>query len=371
VVDKRAASHSLGLRIPAAASVAIGLQRGGFMRHHLALVVCLAVIGSSAHAAPSRHGGRHAKAKKHAADDEAEAPRRAKRTKHKDTVHRREDVESDRVAFRSETIDEDSLDEEDSEDDVDEDDMVGDSDDSEPAELDAPVRIRKQARAKKQKDWHVAIGPYLWASSVDADVSLGSSTVSAGVDFFEVTRHAKYGVELLAEASYKRFSIYGDLLYGVVGVSGDRTVGPLMVTLDGTASTLLVDGMAGYRLAGGDHDRVTLEARAGVRYQRTAVAGSLDISGNEVAPSVYVDAAADALAGAHIGVRPFDRLFVSGTLDVGIFGDSSLTWSASVDASVRITSHARLSLGWRTLTTARTNVSIVMHGPRAALQLLF
>ena len=127
MVDKRAASHSLGLRILAATSVAIGLQRGCFMRHHLALVVCLAVIGSSAHAAPSRHGGRHAKTKKHA------------------------DVDSDseRIAFRSENIDDDTVDEEDTveDDDVGEDD-IDDNDDTEPA----PVRIREQARAKKHGD---------------------------------------------------------------------------------------------------------------------------------------------------------------------------------------------------------------------------
>jgi hypothetical protein len=30
-----------------------------------------------------------------------------------------------------------------------------------------------------------------------------------------------------------------------------------------------------------------------------------------------------------------------------------------------------LSLGWRTLTIERAHVSMVMHGPRAALQLVF
>jgi hypothetical protein len=85
----------------------------------------------------------------------------------------------------------------------------------------------------------------------------------------------------------------------------------------------------------------------------------------------HVDAAADALAGARVAVRPFERMSVSGALDLGVFGDSRLTWSGSADANVRITKHTRLSLGWRTLTTARTNVSIVMHGPRAAFQVMF
>jgi hypothetical protein len=266
------------------------------MRHHLAVVVCLAVIGSVADAAPRRHA-KVAKKKRHRAPAVA----------------------------------------------IDVEDRVDD-------------RVDDEATPARAKSWHVAIGPYLWASSVDADVSLGASTVSTGVDFFEIKRHARYGAEVLAEVSYGRFSIYGDLLYGVVGVNGDRTVGPLMLSLDGS----------------GDDDAImSLEARAGVRYQRTAIAGSLNVAGNDVMPTSYVDAAADALAGARVVVQPSRRFAFSGTLDLGVFGDSRLTWSGTADASVRITSHARLSLGWRTLTTARTNVTIVMHGPRAALQFLF
>ena len=160
-------------------------------------------------------------------------------------------------------------------------------------------------------------------------------------------------------------------MYGVVSVDGTREVGPLMVTLDGTASSLLVDGTAGYLVVGGEHAVLSLEARGGVRYQRTAVAGSVNIAGADVAEPRYVDAAADVLAGAHVVVRPFNRIFFSGTADIGVFGDSTTTWSASADASVRITERVLLSLGWRTLTTERPNVAIVMHGPRAALQLTF
>src|SRR6476659_5934877 len=62
-------------------------------------------------------------------------------------------------------------------------------------EAEAPVKLRTHVR-----DWQVAVGPYLWASSVDANVSLGSANVASSVDFLQTTEHAKYGVELLAEA---------------------------------------------------------------------------------------------------------------------------------------------------------------------------
>ena len=72
------------------------------------------------------------------------------------------------------------------------------------------------------RDWHLAIGPYVWASSVDANVSLGSANVGSSVDFLQTTQHAKFGAELLADARYRRLSLSGDLMYGVVGLEGGK-----------------------------------------------------------------------------------------------------------------------------------------------------
>jgi len=193
--------------------------------------------------------------------------------------------------------------------------------------------------------------------------------VSSGVDFLEMQKHARYGGELLAELRYRRWSLTGDGMYGVVGLDGGTAVGPLMVTLDGTASSLLVDGIAGYRLV--DRGPLALEARAGVRYQRTAIAGTVGIGGSDVASTEQVDAAIDAVAGGRVFVRPTGWFYLSSSVDLGVVGNSTLTWSAAADASVRVTSRVLLSLGWRTLTTDRAQVSMVMHGPRAAAQLVF
>jgi hypothetical protein len=351
------------------------------MRHHLALVVCLAFTGSIAHAAPARPGKvtKKSKAKPKAkakvappvedrdddddddtADADAdEAPRltKPKRSKHKRarTVQAREEVEDDsdheseRIATRVEPTADDDL--------------------AEP--VDAPVRVTRTATKARPKQWHVAFGPYLWASAVDANVSVGPASVSAGVDFMDIQRNARYGVPVIAEARYGRFAIYGDLLYGVVGLNGAKEVGPVMVTVGGNVSSLMVDGAAGYTLAGGEQSLLSVEARTGVRYQRTSISGTVDVSGADVSPPTHVDAAADLIAGAHVVLRPSKRFAFSGTIDLGVAGSSTNTWSATTDASVRLGSHVLLSLGWKTLTTERPNVSITMHGPRAAVQLLF
>ena len=234
-----------------------------------------------------------------------------------------------------------------------------------------PVRLHRHAAAHHARDWSVAIGPYLWASSVDANVSLGSASVNTGVDFLQTAKHAKYGVELLGDVRYGKVSLSGDFMYGVVGLTGGTSLGPLMVTVNGTASSLLVDGFAGYTLAGDEHSVVSIEARGGVRYQRTDVSAAVDVGDSPVAQPALSDAGRDFLAGARVYVRPASWFYVSGAGDFGVFGTSNRTWSASADASARLGSRVVLSLGWRTLTIESPNVSMVMHGPRAALQLVF
>ncbi len=219
-------------------------------------------------------------------------------------------------------------------------------------------------------DWHFAIGPYLWASSVNAKVSLGGASTSAGVSFFQISDHAKFGVPVLAEASYKRLSLAIDLEYGVIGIDGSKDLGPVMATLDGNASSLSVDALAGYRLVGNDHSTFAVDVRAGVRYGRTVVAGSLAADGATVISAGTVETDAAALAGARAFARPLSWLWVSANADVGLFGSTS-TWSAEAEADFRVTHHVMISAGYRTLTTDSAGVQLTMYGPRAAVQATF
>jgi hypothetical protein len=350
------------------------------MRRHLAVIACLAFTGSIAQAAPGKRSKRKAKVAPPVADeiqmdgddvgdDDAEprcetwrcARDRAREADARDQVAYRDQGWGDRDG-ESVFLDDDA-------DAIDADNPLVEAR-AEP--VDRPERAPRSSRRARTKPWSVAVGPYLWASAVDANVSLGPASVSTGVDFMDITRRARYGAELLAEFRYGRYAVYGDLMYGVVALDGAKEVGPLMVSLDGTASSLLIETTGGYTLVGADpHALVSVEARAGVRYQRTAISGAVNVSGADVSNPSYIDAAADALAGAQVVVRPFSRFFFSGTADLGVYGDSTSTWSASADAGCHITKRLLLSLGWRTLTTERPNVSITMHGPRAAFQLTF
>jgi hypothetical protein len=235
----------------------------------------------------------------------------------------------------------------------------------------APLLHVHERLARHAKDWHIAIGPYAWASAVDASVSVDGMKVDSPVDFAKLKHDIKYGGEILAEARYRRFAITGDLMFGAIGIETGSAVGPLMVSVKGEVTSLLLDSSAGYLLAGNEHSVLSVEARGGIRYQRTAVKAQVSLEGAGVAQPDVVFAASDALVGARVFLRPRERFFFTGTADVGVFGASSSTWSASLDASLRIKSHALLSLGYRTLTMDRSDVAVVLHGPRAAIQIVF
>lgn len=243
--------------------------------------------------------------------------------------------------------------------------------DADAADPVAPARLHRKAAAHQGQDWHVALGPYVWAASVDAQVSVGGANVASGIDTAQLAKHTKFGAEALAEARYDRFALTGDLTYGVIGIDAGTSAAGIMATVTGEATSAMFDGAFGYMLAGGDHALLSFEARAGLRYQRTTVKAVASAAGGTLEIPEIVMASKDALAGARVFLRPSARLALSGTADVGVVGDSSSTWSVSVDASARLTDHFLLSAGWRTLTVEGGAVNTTMHGPRVALQLLF
>jgi len=329
--------------------VAASLQFASRMRMPpCGLVVALGLVlgGSAAHAATGQSATRHKKAKR-AVEPAPEAPADDAKPE-ADTA-----APGDARQVALETAD------------------AGDSGEDGDASKDAGKLVKAEPRPA-DRGWQIAIGPYLWASSVNANVSLGSS-VSTGVDigFIPLVEHARYGAEILGEVRHGRFALYGDLMYGAEAVNGSTSVASVMVTLSGNASSLLVDGAAGYQVIGDDDAMFSLEARAGIRFQRTEVSGQLGIAGFTLQSPDAVDDGTDAVVGTRAVFRPARWLSLSGVFDIGVVGSSDRTWSASADAGVRVSSHFLVSVGWRTLTMDRALVSLAMQGPRAAVQLVF
>lgn len=347
--------------------MAAGLQLVSRMRaalSSLVIAVGIVFVGSAAQAETARSSARH-KAKRPAKAAPAPAP----------TDDDADDASATQADAKQVAID--SRDDADGRDDRDRDlDRERDRDRGREKDRDRETaRIGKAATpapAPADHGWHVAIGPYLWASSVSANVSVGGP-VSAGVDigFIPISRHARYGAELLGEVRHGRFALYSDLMYGVVDVNGSTSVASVMVTLDGSASSLMIDGAAGYQVLGDEDAVFSLEARGGLRYQRTAINGQVSGLGITVMSPDSVNEGTDVLVGTRAVIRPTRWLSFSGVFDYGVAGASDRTWSLSGDANLRVSRHVMISGGWRTLTMERALISLAMQGPRLAVQLVF
>jgi len=299
------------------------------------------------------------------ADDDSDRPARKKKRKkaRKARVHD-EDADDEKVDDDENEDDRVALDMRDDGDEL-SDDIDEDEDEA------APLSARKHTLGK-ERDWHVAIGPYLWASAVDADVNIGSAKLGATIDFGDMTKHARYGIPIMFEAGYKRVTLYTDFMYGVVDVAGKTEAGPLMIDIKGTAKNLMMDNFLGVTVLGASETAMlSVEPRVGLRYQRTVISGAVDLSGSQFAPPSQVSGESDALVGGRVIVRPFRKLSLIGLADGRIFGSSVSTWSATIEAKYKFTSFVQAALAYRTLTTDSAQVGLEMYGPRLTIQATF
>jgi hypothetical protein len=233
------------------------------------------------------------------------------------------------------------------------------------------ARLAKDAPAPRSHGWQLQIGPYLWASAVQARVGFGPLTTGIEIGFLDLVSHTRYGGEAAAELRHGRFAVSADVMYGAEAFTAGTTIASVMTTVTGNASSLMFDAAAGYQVLGDDDSAVSLEARSGIRYQRTTVSGELGVAGITVQTPELVDGGSDLVVGARAVVRPGHSIRLSGMFDVGVAGSSDSTWSAAVDAGLLVSSRVLVTAGWRTLSTERSRVNVQMSGPRVAAQLVF
>lgn len=255
------------------------------------------------------------------------------------------------------------------------DDDVAAADEEEPApEVDVAPKATKhhhKTAAADPRDWHLALGPYAWASLVDAQVSGNGMPIdTSGAQVQGLQPSIKYGGELMGEARYSRVALTGDIIFGGLGIDGSSMAGPADIKFHGDVSAVMLDTGAGVTVIGNEHSTFAAELRGGVRYERVSFRVSADISGGDVEKKI-VFGGSDLLAGGRVFFRPSPRWSFMGSADVGVSGVSQQTWSATAQASARLSTHVELALAYRTLTIQRSTVDLTFHGPRLALQFLF
>lgn len=113
--------------------------------------------------------------------------------------------------------------------------------------------------------WHFALSPYLWFAGAHGTVGALGRDVSIHASPGDLLSHFNIGVMGAAEARYKRFLLFGDLLWirlsdsraipftGLGAISADARVGQLVWTSD-----------IGYRVV--DHPKLKADANVGARF---------------------------------------------------------------------------------------------------------
>ena len=197
--------------------------------------------------------------------------------------------------------------------------------------FESPVR----AGDSEGDGWEFKAAPYIWAVSLDGDMTVKGNTVAVDVNIIDIIKESDsiFALEGYFEARKGRWGGFIDGTYADLSMGGN--VGPLSTDVDFTY--WLVDFAAFYRVGtwslGGASDGsgqdLSLEVLAGGRY--TAMDVELDIS--TPGPSTVVDKRqdwVDPIVGGRVFLDLTDDLSLVFRGDIGGFGvGSDFTWNVA------------------------------------------
>jgi hypothetical protein len=265
--------------------------------------------------------------------------------------------------------------------------------------------------APASSGWQFRVTPYVWIPGVSGDVTVRGNPVDIDFNVFDVFDSGSSGVDLdslaalmgYLEVSKGRWSVYGDLIWGKFGLSGNAVAqrNPTAnLTLSAGANagldyeTTIVESGVAYEVANwsGARSSTALDLLGGARYWNQELDLSLAVTGAVDFGRLGLDKSgsrAIARSGTIDWVDPFVGFRVRHELspgqelqflgDVGGFGvGSDFSWQLfagySFDFSVwQSTLHGLV--GYRVLAvdysegsgTNANSIDLVLHGPVAGL----
>jgi hypothetical protein len=186
--------------------------------------------------------------------------------------------------------------------------------------------------------WQFSIAPYLWAMSLDGDVTVRGNDAGVDASFVDILQQSDSIIGLLGhgEARKGNWGLYVDGVYARLGAKANPRAG---LKIKSTAELSFLEGGAFYRVGqwdlgnmtdafGGGMTSVALETYAGARY--TSLNLSLDLDNGVTQANAGSDKSwVDPLLGARAILDLTERLQLIVGGDIGGFGvGSDMTWSA-------------------------------------------
>ncbi len=228
---------------------------------------------------------------------------------------------------------------------------------------------------RERDDWTFTLAPYLWMSSVRADVEAGPLSADTAVCFSDLLKNLDMGAQLRFEGlRNERWGFFLDGTYMNLSSDARARIGPFRVRgvdIDAQFTQAWLDFGGIYRL--GERGR-SFDILFGGRY---AHIGS-EVS---VGPFLDLDQSLDFFAPLLGGRWQYDlseKWLLALQGDIGGFGvgdAADLFWGASAVLGYRINDRTMLGLGYRyydiDYSTDRIDAEVQFHGPMIGVAFRF
>ncbi len=220
-------------------------------------------------------------------------------------------------------------------------------------------------KAQLDDNWHFLFAPYLWASSLSGNITIGNYTANIDESFRYLLRHLDFGAQAHIEASRGRWTFMVDPTY--LKLSDDFTLASLASKV--TQKMWLVDTGIFARVIefAATEQPTTVELLGGGRYM--GLSADLDIA------SLVSFSNTENSFSPIIGMRikhmfnPRTQLWIRG--DYGGFHVDGMnqTWSANAGLSYAVGKHWEIGVAYRILKLDFTDnanhfaLNTLMYGP--------
>lgn len=227
---------------------------------------------------------------------------------------------------------------------------------------------------KRSDGWEFSVAPYLWASSVRADASIGPVSTTSDVDFTDLFSDLEFaGMMRFEGLRNDRWGFYLDGTYIKLGGDSSAKIGPFRlrgIDVDSQITLAWLDFGGMYRF--GKQGR-SFDLMLGGRYTYMGAdvsIGPFDIDESEDVVSPVV--------GGRVQVDLSDKWLVSVRGDVGGFGignSPDLVWGATAMLGYRLSDWATLGFGYRYydigVSSSRFDADVQLHGPMVGVAFQF
>ena len=227
---------------------------------------------------------------------------------------------------------------------------------------------------KSLDDWEFTLAPYLWMTSLRADVDVGPVSATADACFSDLLEHMDMGAQLRFEGRRGHWGFYLDGTYMSLGGDARARIGPFRVRgldVDGEFTQAWLDFGGMYRF--GERGR-SFDIMLGGRYTYIGA----DIS---IGPFLDVDESDDFVSpvvGGRWEYALSDKWALSLAGDVGGFGvgdAADLTFGVTGLLGYRVSDHSTLVVGYRyynsDYSTSDLDLDIQLHGPVVGMAFQF